>query len=117
MRQAICRLFNFTGFKPLRHGRFNFPSANKKNLTFLFFDSKLYHPRVQKRAELTKQVIKKNGISIISHELKGQTKLAQAFEVLQLGSWVSYYLGLLNGVDPVKIPWVDWFKKRIKINI
>jgi glucose/mannose-6-phosphate isomerase len=91
-----------------------FPSSNKKNLTFLFFDSKLYHPRVQKRAELTKQVIKKNGISIVSYELKGETKLAQAFEVLQLGSWISYYLGMLNAVDPVKIPWVDWFKKDLK---
>jgi len=90
------------------------PKSNKKNLAFLFFDSSLYHPRIQKRAQLTKQVIKKNGIKIISHKLKAETKLAQAFELLQLGSWISYYLGIYYKVDPAKIPFVDWFKKQLK---
>lgn len=90
------------------------PKFNKKNLIFFFVDSKLYHPRVQRRAELTKQVVVKNGIKIISHQLRGKTKLEQSFEMLQLGSWISYYLGILNSVDPVKIPWVDWFKKELK---
>ena len=90
------------------------PKSNKKDLIFFFADSKLYHPRVQQRAKLTKQVVAKNKIKVISHELKGATKLEQSFELLQLGSWISYYLGMLNSVDPVKIPWVDWFKKQLK---
>jgi hypothetical protein len=73
----------------------------------------LYHPRVQKRARLTKEIVKKNGIPVISYELKGTTPLAQACELLQLGSWLSYYLGISYNVDPVKIPWVDWFKKKL----
>jgi glucose/mannose-6-phosphate isomerase len=89
------------------------PKNNKKDLVFLFFDSELYHPRVQKRSRLTKEVIKKNGIEVLSHNLTGKTKLAQAFEMLQLGSWTTYYLGMLNKVNPVKIPWVDWFKKEL----
>jgi glucose/mannose-6-phosphate isomerase len=90
------------------------PKTNKKNLVFLFFDSTLYHPRVQLRAKLTKQVVNKNGIKIISYNLKGATKSEQALEMLQFGSWLSYYLGMLDNVDPVKIPWVDWFKKELK---
>ena len=90
------------------------PKSNKKNLVFFFVDSDIYHPRVQMRAKLTKQVVIKNGIKIISHKLKGATRLEQALELLQLGSWISYYLGMLNSVDPVKIPWVDWFKKELK---
>jgi glucose/mannose-6-phosphate isomerase len=90
------------------------PKTNKNNLIFLFFDSALYNPRVQIRAKLTKQVVAKNGIKVISHELKGATKLEQALEMLQFGSWLSYYLGILGNVDPVKIPWVDWFKKQLK---
>jgi glucose/mannose-6-phosphate isomerase len=89
------------------------PASNKQNLIFLFFDSSLYHPRVQKRAELTREVIKKNGIGAIDYKLTGATKLEQAFELLQLGSWISFYLGMLNQVNPVEIPWVDWFKKRL----
>jgi len=91
----------------------SYPSTNKKNLIFVFFDSKLYHPRTQKRSLLTKQVVKKNSVAVVSHELKGGTKLSQGFELLQLGAWISYYLGIMNNVDPVKIPWVDWFKKQL----
>jgi len=91
-----------------------FPKANSKNLKFIFFNSSLYHPRVQKRIELTKQIIKKNRIKYIDHELKGRNKITQGFELLQLGAWASFYLGILNRVDPSKIPYVDWFKKQLK---
>lgn len=89
------------------------PQTNKKDLIFLFFDSRLYHPRIQKRSRLTQEVIKKNKIQAVSYELKGKTKLEQSFEMLQLGVWITYYLGMLNEVDPAKIPWVDWFKKQL----
>jgi len=91
-----------------------YPASNKRTLIFLFFDSKFYHPRIQKRSYLTKKVVKKNNIRVIEHKLKGRTKLMQAFEMLQLGTWVSYYSGALNNIDSVKIPWVDWFKKQLK---
>jgi len=91
-----------------------FPGSRKSNSIWLFFDSKLYHPRVQKRSLLTKQIVKKNGISVIAHELKSKTKLAQAFEMLQLGTWITYYLGILNNINPRDIPWVNWFKKQLK---
>lgn len=89
------------------------PNSNKNNLIFLFFDSRLYHPRIQKRSQLTQQVIKKNKIQTIKYELKSHAKLEQSFEMLQLGVWITYYLGMLNQADPAKIPWVDWFKKQL----
>lgn len=91
-----------------------YPASNKRTLIFVFFDSKLYHPRIQKRSQLTKQVVRKNNIEIVEHTLRGETKLTQSFEMLQFGTWITYYLGMLNGVDPVNIPWVDWFKKELK---
>ncbi len=90
------------------------PKSNKKNLIFVFFNSSLYHPRIQKRLNLTKQVVKKNKISILEYKLTGKTKSEQSFEMLQFGSWMTYYLAMLNGVNPSKIPWVDWFKKELK---
>jgi len=90
------------------------PKSNRKNLVFFFLDSKLYHPRVQKRSRLTKQVVKKNKIELLSYNLTGNTKLVQAFETLQLGTWVSFYLAILNKVNPAEINWVDWFKKQLR---
>lgn len=89
------------------------PLINRKNLIFLFIDSQFYHPRVKRRIQLTKAVVRKNRIKYIEHKLIGKTKFTQSFELLQLGSWVSYYLGILNKADPATNPWVDWFKDKL----
>jgi len=121
LRNQICETSkNFTSYltlPDLNHfamESLSNPRSNKNNLVFFFIDSDLYHPRIKKRSILTKEVIKKNKIKIVDHELSEKTKLSQAFELLQLGTWISYYLGILNKVDPVSIPWVDWFKKELK---
>ncbi len=89
------------------------PAQNRKNLIFLFFNSNFYHPRIKARAKLTKEVIKKNKVEVLDYYLRKQTRLAQGMEVLLFGSWLSYYLGLLYDVNPVRIPWVDWFKDQL----
>lgn len=89
------------------------PLSNKDNVAFLFFKSALYHPAVQKRLALTEQVVEKNGLKVLEWELKSKTKLGAAVEMLQFGSWISFYLAFINGVDPVRIPWVDWFKEQM----
>lgn len=90
------------------------PKSNKKNLVFWFFDSKDYHDRVKRRSELTKEVVKKNKIKVLDYEVQARSKLSQCAEVLQLGSWVTYYLAMLNNINPSLIPWVDWFKEELK---
>ncbi len=89
------------------------PKSNKNNLMFLLIDSLLYSARVQKRAYLTGQVVKKNKIKVLEHKLYGATKFEQALEMMQFGCWLTFYLAMLNNVNPVKIPWVDWFKKEL----
>ncbi len=90
------------------------PKSNADNLSCLFFESSLYSPRVAKRLELTQKVMAKNKIKTVSLSLKGATKLEQSLEMLQLGSWITYYLAAKNKVNPLAIPWVDWFKKELR---
>jgi len=33
--------------------------------------------------------------------------------MMQFGCWLTYYLAMINNVNPVKIPWVDWFKNEL----
>jgi glucose/mannose-6-phosphate isomerase len=89
------------------------PLDNKDHLIFIFFKSSLCGKEVQKRLALTAQVAERNEIKFVEWELKSKTKLGQAAEMLQAGSWITFYLAFLNGVDPVKIPWVDWFKEKL----
>ena len=83
-------------------------------LRFLFIESALYHPRNKIRYPITKKVVKKNKVEFSSYQVQGKTKFLQSFEVLLFGSYLSYYLAYLNKVDPIKIPWVDYFKRELK---
>jgi glucose/mannose-6-phosphate isomerase len=91
-----------------------YPSNNKKNLQFVFFNSNLYSSRIQERLQLTKKVVRKNGVEVLDIKLKAKTKKAQCFELLQFGSWMSFYMGIMYGINPVSVPWVDWFKRELK---
>jgi glucose/mannose-6-phosphate isomerase len=91
-----------------------FPEVNKRDLLFLMAVSDLYLEKISKRVAITKEVIEKNGIEVEVIEAKAGSKLAQAFEVIQLGAYAVFYLSVLHGINPAPIPWVGYFKKRIR---
>lgn len=91
-----------------------FPESNPKNLFFLTVDSDLYLDSNRTRIRLTEQVLEKNNITYLHHQLESSTKLSQAFELILLGSYTVNYLTMLNHLDPSPIPWVNWFKEQLK---
>lgn len=91
-----------------------FPESNGSNLLFVAVHSDLYVTGNQRRMELTEQVLEKNKIEYRELTLTSKTKLEQAFELLVLGSYSSFYLALLNNQNPTPNPWVDWFKAELK---
>lgn len=90
-----------------------FPSVNRLNLLFIFLESKLYHPKNQLRYKITKDVLTKNKISYVSYQAVAKDKLNQAMEVIAFSSYVTFYLAMLNNVNPNKIPFVDYFKTQL----
>jgi len=92
----------------------SFPKSNSQNLAFLFFNSSLFDSRIQKRAIVTREVVTQNQIPVLEYLCTGKNKLTQVLEVILLGSWVSFYLAVLHNVDPSLIPWVDYFKDKLK---
>lgn len=91
-----------------------FPRANTRCLAFVFFDSLLYFLPNRRRLKITEDVVKKNKIKFFHYRLSAPDKPAQALEMLIFGSYVSFYLAVLNRVNPAKIPWVDYFKAKLK---
>ncbi len=91
-----------------------YPKSNKKDIIFVLFESGLHHRRVQKRFEVTKKVLEKNKIKFLSYQCGGEDRLSQACEVLVLGSYLSFYSAMLEGIDPTAIPYVDFFKEELK---
>ena len=91
----------------------SFPKHAKETTIFLLFNSSLYHERVQKRVLITKEIIEQKGYEVQLIQASAPTKLEQVFEIIQLGEFVTAYLGFLYGIDPSPIPNVDWFKAQM----
>ncbi len=90
-----------------------FPSGIKDKMMFLMFESEKYYERVKKRYPITKDVIEKNGYKVLTYKTTSKTKLEEVVEVLVLGSYISFYLAMLENIDPSPIPWVDYFKEKL----
>jgi len=90
------------------------PEVLKKTLVFVFFESDLYSDPIKKRFRITKEVVEKNKVATLTYQLSGKTKIEQVFEMMALGSFLSMYLSVLYKENPATIPYVDYFKKRLK---
>lgn len=90
------------------------PQTLKENTFFVFFESDLYSPKIQKRFTITQEVVTKNGIDLKAVKLNGKTALEQTLELITFGAYVNFYLSMLYGINPAPIPWVDFFKAELK---
>lgn len=90
------------------------PCQNRQLLSFVFIDSMFYDKRNRKRMIITKEVVEKNGIDTHLFMLKGDSLLTQSMELVQFGSFLSFYLAGVNNVNPEDVPWVNYFKKKLE---
>lgn len=90
-----------------------YPKEIKKFLHFIFINSEIYEEKIQKRIMLTREIVKKNSISVSDINLSGNSPLIQAMELVQAGAFISFYLAILHEVDPAQIPYVEYFKKKL----
>lgn len=89
-------------------------NPSDKKLTVLMINSTNYSNILKKRYTLTLDVVKQNNISVVEYNPQGSNKIAQMLNVLSFGGYITLYLGLLYGQDPSLIPWVDYFKEKLK---
>lgn len=71
------------------------------------------HERVAVRFEAMKSLIGKKAKNLVEARGEGEHLLTRMITLLYLGDWMSYYLALLNGVDPTEIPLIMKLKQRL----
>ncbi len=84
-----------------------------KHMVFLFYNSSFFYKRNQERLAITNQVLKKQLFDCIDIKVDAVDKLEEFLLIMQFNSYLSFFLGIEYGVDPSKIPWVDYFKKQL----
>jgi glucose/mannose-6-phosphate isomerase len=82
-------------------------------LSVVFLRDRDDHPKVQKRMEIVEDLIADQAASINVLETRGESRLTRMFSLIQLGDWVSFYLTMLNGVDPSPVAKIDLLKRRL----
>lgn len=90
------------------------PTKQKELLKFIFFSSELYKEKVQKRFQVTANVLDKNNIEHLTFKPSSDKQLSQILETLIFGSFCVYYLTKIYKIDPLEIPWVNYFKDQLE---
>ena len=90
-----------------------YPEEVLKKIGVILLRDKEDHPQVQRRFELTRDVI--NGRAGVVHEVwsEGESRLARVLSILYLGDFVSLYMAYLNNVDPTPVQVIDSFKNKL----
>lgn len=89
------------------------PEGLGKSLKFLILESDQYSEKIKRRVAITKDVIEKQKVETISIKFEEGSHLNQALDGILISSYITFYLGILNGFDPADIPWVDYFKEQL----
>lgn len=89
------------------------PEDISDRFVFVFIKSKLYHPRNQKRLEISRDIVKKHKIMNISLSLSGSSRLNEIWELIIMGCLVSYNLAKIYGANPSTNEMVDYLKESL----
>ncbi|MDX1671461.1 MAG: bifunctional phosphoglucose/phosphomannose isomerase [Balneolaceae bacterium] len=69
--------------------------------------------RVRKRMRIVKELIDDQVSSLTVLKTRGESRLTRMFSLIQLADWTSFYLAMLNGVDPTPIAKIDLLKSKL----
>jgi glucose/mannose-6-phosphate isomerase len=71
------------------------------------------HKRVLKRFEIVSRYMEDQGIEVLELSTEEGSNVSRNFLMIQLIDYCSYYLALLNGVDPYPVEAIDYLKRKL----
>ena len=72
------------------------------------------HPQVARRVRLVEEVVEEVVASIIEVTAEGQGELAQLFDLVLIGDFVTLHLAANEGLDPGPVPVLEELKARLR---
>jgi len=85
-----------------------------KKIIVIFLKDKNDNERIKLRMNITADIYKKYANNIITLESTGDSKLGRIFDLIYLGDWVSYYLAILNEVNPTPVDVISFLKNKLE---
>jgi len=91
------------------------PADMMKNFQIIYLKDKSDFSRNQRRMAITKDILEQITNPVIQVDSEGDSLLARLFSLIYLGDMVSFYLAMLNKVDPTPIDKIQKLKEQLKI--
>jgi glucose/mannose-6-phosphate isomerase len=89
------------------------PDEFTSKVMVLFLTGQSDHPRNTRRIQLTRQAYMLAGCNTDFVVARGKGSLAQMMSLVLLGDFIGYYLALLYGAEPTRVPVVAEFKAAL----
>ncbi len=89
------------------------PDSVRKNAFVIFLRSSLLPPRIRLRYQVIAELLDRADVGYTFVDAQGSEPLDHILSTVCLGAWVSYYLAMLYGVDPSRVPGIDRLKQRL----
>lgn len=89
------------------------PEEVLKTFEVVFLRDSHDYERIQKRIEITKELIQDKASGVTEIWSKGGTVLGRMFYLIMLGDYMSLYLAFLNKVDPTPVKTIDLLKEKL----
>jgi len=92
---------------------YRYPAGTADRIYVLFLRCQALQPRTLIRYKVTGELLDQSGIPHQYIDSQGGNDLKHVMSLVLLGDWVSYYLAMLNAIDPSPVPQIDLLKKRL----
>ncbi|PIZ24820.1 hypothetical protein COY48_00885 [Candidatus Collierbacteria bacterium CG_4_10_14_0_8_um_filter_43_86] len=111
--KTFCASFSFPDLNHHLLEGLLYPSALKDDLSVLVLNSDAFPEIIQRRIRITREVLLKQKYRVTVIKPETADPVLQVFESLVFLVMFSYYLGIVNKVNPAINPWVDYLKSNL----
>ena len=103
-------------FPELNHNAtvgYPYPKEVAQKIRVVLLRSPLFNERIKLRYDVTCQLLKQAGVAYEFVDGEGKSALSQMVSLVSIGDYTSYYLAILNGVDPSPVKVISFLKDRL----
>lgn len=82
-------------------------------LFIIFLRDQKENPRIAARIEIVEEILGEKEIDMVEIGSAGENRLQRLFSFIQIADFTSFYLAILNGIDPTPVKPIDFLKKKL----
>jgi glucose/mannose-6-phosphate isomerase len=92
---------------------FGIPEILQQHAIVIMLRSHLDSQAIQSRWEVTRELLDREGVAVEEVQGRGESALAHMLSLIHFGDYVSFYLAMLNEVDPTPVKPIAFLKQRL----